>query len=444
MDGKSNVQLRIGWEGSLAPREPEITPQPDRIRHRLNPANRYLRVRSVNVTRNGRFLIISFEQTPQIRVVDLEKLAYLPNRYEGHTQTVRLTSATPDSKAFFTASWDGTYRKFDLATGKCLQILSGLARSPTCFLSPDEKYLFTASYDSDYNLESKNAGWCWDLHTGKMIHSYEHNSDRLVHEAIDIACDEGGVYTGSDDGRAYRWPFSGGRPLVEYFSCEGTVRKLAVSRNLLAAACTDGTVRVHEKISGKQVYHFTHPESDLREVRIANDEKRLWCAGGNGFVYCYNLQDGELLYNKWIHRSWIWSICLTGDERILVTGGGDGIVFFLASDTGRILAALYNLREEDFLMTCPPDKAFPSGIFYTSCKKNIQVLLKDQAADSQVVLDETDPRYTSYFDRHNLKNLIRTRLKNNSHYNQLTDSYLKNRRLLVESKQGNDTKMLKA
>ena len=145
MDGKSNIQLKIGWESGLVAWEHENKLKLGRIRHRLNPANRYLRVRSVNVTRNDRFLIISFEQSPLIRVVDLEKLAYLPSKYEGHTQTVRLTSTTHDSKAFFTASWDGTYRKFDLASGKCLQTLSGLARSPTCFLSPDEKYLYTAS-----------------------------------------------------------------------------------------------------------------------------------------------------------------------------------------------------------------------------------------------------------------------------------------------------------
>jgi WD40 repeat protein len=276
-----------------------------------------------------------------------------------------------------------------------------------------------------------------------MIHSYEHNSNRLVHEAIDIACDECGVYTGSDDGRAYRWPLSGKTPLVEYFACEGTVRKLAVSRNLFAAACTDGTVRVHEKISGKQIYQFTHPESDLREVRISKDEKTLWCAGGNGSVYSYNLYEGGLLYNKRIHRSWIWSICLMGNEKILVTGGGDGMIFFLESGTGRILAALYNLQGEDFLMTCPPDKTFLTGFFYTTSKQSIQVFLEVSANQTKTILDETDPRHSSYFDRHNLKNLIRTRLRNDGYYNQLTDSYLKNKKLLVESKLGNDTKMLK-
>jgi len=439
-------QLSISnWKNVLASNDTGNTKLSEVLKHRLQLNDGWFRVRSVNVTGDNRYLIITFEDNAMIRVVDLEKLGYLPNDYKGHTQTVRLTSITRDDKSFFTASWDGSYRKFEIASGKCSQVLSGIARSPSCFLEPEEKLLFTASYDSDFNAVSKNSGWCWDLSTGKAIHSYEHSAERLSHEAIDIAMDDGGVYTGSDDGRAYRWPLHGKQPLIEYFNFAGTVRKIAVSANLFAAACTDGFVRVHNKISGECLFNFPNAYTDLREVRISKDETKLWSASGHGSVLCYDLLNGKLIYKKTYHSSWIWSIALMRDEQILVSGGGDGQVIFISANTGQLLARLYMLTDErDFLITCPPDKSFLNGIFYTSNEECIQVLAEDQAKESQEILDTNDPRYISYFNKLNLKNLILTRLKNKSQYDLLTKMHLENQKLLLQSQQNSGPKRLRA
>ena len=127
-------------------------------------------VRSVNVTSDNRFLIITYEKSiPRIRIVDLEKLEFLPYEYSGHTDSVRMTRVTRDNKAFYTASWDGSSRRFEIESGKCDLILSGFGRSPSCFLEPEQKLLFTASYDADCNLDSKNSGRCWDLISGKTM-----------------------------------------------------------------------------------------------------------------------------------------------------------------------------------------------------------------------------------------------------------------------------------
>jgi len=433
------------WTNELASGDTGDTRHSETLKHKLNLNDGTLSVRSVNVTRDDRYLILTFENNAMIQVVDLEKLEYLPNDYSGHTHTVRLTSTTRDNKSFYTASWDGTYRKFEIASGRCSQVLSGIARSPSCFLEPKERFLFTASYDSDFNVESKNSGWCWDLSTGKTIYSYEHSANRISHEAIDIACDEGGVYTGSDDGKAYRWPLHGKQPLMEYFSFEGTVRKIAVSATLFAAACTDGFLRVHKKISGECIFNFRNAHADLREVRISKDETKLWSASGRGSVFCYNLLNGKMIYKKTYLSSWIWSIALMRDERILVCGGGDGQIIFLQADTGQLLARLYILMDQsDFLITIPPDKTFVNGIFYTNNEACIKVLLEDKAKDSQEILEASDPRFTGYFNKLNLKNLILTRLKNNKHYDLLSSEYLKNKKLFHQVQQGSDPKRLRA
>ncbi len=388
-------------------------------------------VRSVNVTTDGRYLIITFEGSKgRIDIVDLNKLEFLPHKYAGHTDSVRLTSITRDNKAFYTASWDGTSRRFDIASGKCTQIISGFGRSPSCFLDPDEKYLFTASYDSDHDLESKNTGRCWDLSSGKSIKLYKHTNYRDMPEAIDIAYDGQKVYTGSDDGVAYKWNLKGKKPLIKYFTFEGSVRKVTVSSNYFAAACTDGFVRVHNKFSGECYRNLSHSVTDVLDVRISKDETKLWSAAEDGSISCFNLMTGELIYNRKLHSYWIWSICLMNDEKILVTGSSDGSIVFLSADSGQILARLFNLAQNnDFLITCPPDKVFPNGFFYTTNNDLIRVIMGDKKRIHKI-LDWDDPRREAYMKKRNLKNLVITRLKGNKHYTSLTQKYIRNQKAL--------------
>jgi WD40 repeat protein len=403
-----------------------------RLSHTINLRSKCRGVRSVNVTSDNRFLIITYESgEPRIRTLDLEKLEFLPYKYTGHTDSVRLTSITRNNKAFYTASWDGSSRRFELESGNCTQIFSGFGRSPSCFIDPEEKLLFTASYDSDIDIESKNAGRCWNLSSGKTIQVYKHKHERIDPGAIDIVYDEGKVYTGSDDGFAYQWNVKSERPVFKYFSFKGSVRKIAVSANYFAAACTDGLVRVHYKSSGECFRYFLHSEEDVREVRISKDETKLWSATDNGSVSCFNLMTGELIYHRKIHSLWIWSVCLMRDDKILVTGSGDGSIAFLSADSGQVLAQLMNIPwGNDTLIICPPDKVFPTGFFYTTNRDFVQVIKEDEENHILEFLDLNDPGCEAYINKLNLKNLIIMRLKNNRQYTSLTDHYIQNQILL--------------
>ena len=421
---KSNSDLNV--------RSNEKPDEAIRLRHRFIQNKRHNGVRSVNVSTDNRYLIITFESDEgRICVLDLKKLEYLPNNYNGHNDSVRLTSITKDNKSFFTASWDGTSRHFDITSGECTQIIGGFGRSPSCCLSANEKLLFTASYEMDNDINSKNWGRCWDAISGDSINVYKHTKERKRIEAIDIAYDENNVYTGSDDGITYKWNIKGKKPVLQYFSCEGSIRRIAISANYFAAACTDGYVRVHNKFSGKYFKYFFHGDADVLDVRISKDEKKLWSAAADGTVKCYDLMTGKLIFHRKPHSRWIWSICLMSNEKILVTGSGDSTVAFLSADSGKILARLKNLLcDRDILISCPPDKTFPNGFFYTSNKNYIEVIINENKKRVWKKLKLNDPRRDSYINKLNLKNLVITRLKGNEQYNSLTRNYVQNLKLL--------------
>jgi WD40 repeat protein len=250
-------------------------------------------------------------------------------------------------------------------------------------------------------------------------------------ESIDIAYDEDKVYTASDDGCAYQWDLTGVKPLLKYFTFEGSVRKVAVSAHFFAAACTDGIIRVHHKLSGECFKYFKHGNTQVWEVRISKDETKLWSAASNGSIACFNLITCETIYRRRHHSSWIWSMCLMNNEKILVTGSGNGSIDFLNAITGDKLVQLYNLPwDNEFLASSPPDNALPNGFFYTTNKDFIEVVKEDKSTNIKEKLELNDPRRIAYINKLNLKNLIITRLKNNEHYVSLTDKYMQNQKLL--------------
>jgi len=126
------------------------------------------------------------------------------------------------------------------------------------------------------------------------------------------------------------------------------------------------------------------------------------------------------------------------DEKILVTGSGDGTVAFLSAESGQILAQLYNLPgNNDFLVTCPSDQAFPTGFFYTTDTDLIQVIKEDKELQTVELLDLNDTGRKEYINNLNLKNLIIARLKNNRNYDSLTENYIRNKKMLDQiNKQG--------
>ena len=118
------------------------------------------------------------------------------------------------------------------------------------------------------------------------------------------------------------------------------------------------------------------------------------------------------------------------NESIIVTGGGEGYVVFSNATTGEKIAQFFNLPDDDFLIACPPDKNLPKGFFFSTNRENIQVVRVNDKGEIKEVIKSEDSRFEHYFNKHNLKNLAITRLKNSVHYNSLTKNYTENKHIL--------------
>lgn len=414
------------------------------LKHQLKKKLICYSVRSVNISPDNRYLIVTNADNPQIKVIDLQLLEHVSRKYNSHTKSVRLTSITKDSSAFYTASWDGNSHKYEIESGICVPIvgISGLPM-PSCFISNDEKYLFTANYISVYGLGKANRGKCWDL-VNKKLFEYPHQERKQYPGTMDITYDGKYVYSGSDDGIAYKWSLKSQKTLIKFFDLPLAVRKIFVTKRFFAAACSDGTIRIYYKTSGKKYKHLIHNLSDeCMDVRITKDESKLVSASMDGTIKCFDLLTGISLYHIKPHKSWIWSIGLYNNDQQIVSGSKDGTVVFMTIK-GDILARYYNLPGNDFLISCPKeiDKMFPNGCFYTSNNKLINVFRFDKKNGRSKVLEENDNDRIDYIKRLNQKNIIISKIINNDQYKILSDNYNKHKKLLEGINNNKSLKLL--
>lgn len=401
-----------------------------KLKHRLNTGLKLLSIRSVAITPDNKYLIITHEYTSQIKVIDLTRLVVMPFKYNAHITTVRLVSPSPDSASFYTASWDGCFMHYHIAKGTHEILFCG-TRSPSVFLDPKLKYLFTAEYPEDSDT-GYNIGRCWDMNKKRTIAIYKMKRKVMQPQGVDIAYDQKHVFVGSD-GTVIKFDFTGKKRLTQYFDIKIGVRKIAISENFVAAASNNGILRVFRK-NGEPHLQAEVSKYEVKDIKIVQDESLIVCANDDGTIKCLSLNTGEIRFSCKAHKSGIWSCCLASNDQIIISGGTDGLISFIDMTNGKIILQMYNLKEDNELIaTVPPDHNFPNGLFYTTDKDFIDVYAEDEN-NSIIMLENTDNHRLAYINKLNCKNLVLNRIKNKSQYNNLIDDFFNHRPLYSELK----------
>lgn len=206
---------------------------------------------------------------------------------EGHRDVVAGLAFRPDGKEIASASYDGTVRTWEFATGKP----AGVFKGHSDFVYdvaywPDGKSILSASKDRTVKR----------IDAAKMIEQRtygEHNDDVL---ALAVRPDGSGFVSAGNEPQVRSWTTEAEKSAKRTGAHGGPVYQLVFSRDgkRLASASGDRSIRVFDGVSLSPLRSLPGPTEWQYAVAISADGRRVAGGGWDGVVRVWDAEAGKL------------------------------------------------------------------------------------------------------------------------------------------------------
>ncbi|NMB90349.1 MAG: WD40 repeat domain-containing protein [Chloroflexi bacterium] len=314
----------------------------------------------------------------------------------------------PDGGSILAAQ--GPYiRRWDLATGKCLQVLEGHENTVDAMcLTADGNTLVSAAQDHTLRV--------WDVSSGKNVHVYQHQYPKslalmpgeeqvVVGEykwisLVDVTTGKHGQAWSarqnnfvhsialSPDGQvAVTAAFEGrrlsvidmrtGRRMYDLEGHQGQVKSVAISPDgiTLASGAWDDTVRLWHLPTGSPRMALNGHSDYVQRVIFTPDGKTLLSAARDGRICVWDVKSGSLLHVLAGHQSAVLSLAISPDGRRLASGGWDQDVYIWDLRDRQVLQSLRGYsRQVHSVAFHPGGKVMVAGSWGPTCRSDDHAL----------------------------------------------------------------------
>src|SRR3984893_1814063 len=206
---------------------------------------------------------------------------------EGHSETIRSTSFSPDGTRIVSGSYDKTVRVWDAVTGGHLQTLEGHSDWITSVsFSPDGTRIVSGSHDNTVRE--------WDAVTGGLLQTLEGRSAEVT--SVSFSRDATRIVSASDD----------------------------------------KTVRVWDAVTGGHLQTLEGHSEWITSVSFSPDGTRIVSGSSDCTVSMWDAVTGGHLQTLEGHSAWITSVSFSPDGTRIVSGSHDRTVRVWDAGTGML------------------------------------------------------------------------------------------------------------
>ncbi|TVQ23117.1 MAG: hypothetical protein EA383_14620, partial [Spirochaetaceae bacterium] len=221
-----------------------------------------------------------------------------------HQGLVSLVAFSDDGRLFLTASWDGTVRVYDAASGELRTVLRRNSDPITAAaFSASGTYVVTGSSDGTATV--------WNVHDEEVLSVIDHNSGSI--DSVSFVSEEEIMLTAFPDPTVSFYSTSRGR-LIQRLSghTDRVLSAQRVGRNEVLTVSQDGSARVWSLRTGREMYRLSVEGRRIVSAVMTNDGGRIVAGFGDGTVGVWRIRTNQSLV------AFAWSLLpreLTAEQR---------------------------------------------------------------------------------------------------------------------------------
>ena len=292
-------------------------------------------------------------------------------RLVGHEGEATSVAFSPDCARIVTASYDGTARIWEAATGKEITTLRGHESWVTsAAFSPDGARVVTASADSTARI--------WDAKKGAEINVLR-EQEGFVTSAV-FSPDGFCILIASDGGTARIWEVATSREIVRLRGHVSEVRSAAYSPDgtHIVTASHDGTARIWDAATGREITALHGHGGWVTSAAFSPDGARIVTASQDCTARIWDVATGSEITVLGAHMDSVTSAVFSPDGSHIATAYSDRVAIWDAM-TGQMITTL--LGHESWVASI----AFsPDGTLIASVSKDHTARVWNMASGSEV------------------------------------------------------------
>jgi len=260
----------------------------------------------------------------------LETSPKLSSYIHTHQTAVHGVAFDPNRTGFATGSIDGIINIWDFTTGKQLGSLN-IGAVETLVFSADAQMLAAGHDNGVIDL--------WEVGTGKLIHSFQHNQDKI--KSLAFSPNGEVLASGSRDQTVFLWNVNTGRPIFPSLKGHSAlVGSLAFSPDgdMLASGDDGSNIILWDTSSGQRIGSMLRGHTSwVLSLAFSPDGKTLASGSGDSRIILWDLQDHQQTGQFIGHTSWVHSLTFSPDGSVLASGGQDGLILLWDTKTKQLM-----------------------------------------------------------------------------------------------------------